>query len=239
MNPSRAPRVTAQADAILHRTGLFTNPYFTTLADGSMSKDIFRATQEQFFFAVRHFPRPMAALISRMPDPALRLDILRNLVEEHGEFRESQFHQNTFHKFLTSLGGSRPDLAGAAIAPAVHAFNCILMAACATDELDVGICCMGIVEKAFADISAMIGKAVVERGWVPASELVHYNLHTELDVRHADEFFAVVESGWDHPPRRIAIEQGLELGAYAFDQLYHGLLLHASMGSSLATQIPW
>ena len=82
------------------------------------------------------------------------------------------------------------------------------------DELDVGICCLGIIEHAFAGISGFIGKAVVNRGWVPASDLVHYALHAELDVRHAEEFFARVESGWEDVPRRTIIQQGLELGAY-------------------------
>ena len=82
---------------------------------------------------------------------------------------------------------------------------------------------MGIIEYAFADISALIGRAVTERGWVGADELVHYKLHAEIDVRHAEEFFAVIEKSWDDPARRSFIEQGLELGAYAFDRLYRDL----------------
>ena len=89
--------------------------------------------------------------------------------------------------------------------------------------LDVGICCMGIVEHAFARISAMIGKAVVERGWIAPQDLVHYTMHAELDIRHAEEFFAIVEPGWEDHRRRAMIEQGLGLGAYAFDQLYRGM----------------
>lgn len=221
---SRAPLVTAQADAVLQRSGLFENRYFRALSDGSMTKERFRASQEQFFFAVRYFPRPMAALVSRIPDPADRLDLLHNLVEEHGDFQAEQFHQNTFRRFLVSIGGQSPDLGGVRMAPAVHAFNSILMSACANDALEVGICCMGIIEQAFAVISAIIGRAVVERGWVASGDLVHYALHAQLDVRHADEFFAIVEAGFADQPRRELIEQGLELGAYAFDQLYRAML---------------
>ena len=50
--------------------------------------------------------------------------------------------------------------------------------------------------------------------------LVHYELHAQIDERHAEEFFAVIEPRWDDPVRRYFIEQGLELGAYAFDRLY-------------------
>ncbi|MDB5292784.1 MAG: iron-containing redox enzyme family protein [Phycisphaerales bacterium] len=228
MTLPRAPRVTACADAILQRVDLLNNPYFKALGDGSMSKECFRATQEQFLFAVRYFPRPMAALISRLPEPTLRIGILHNIVEEHGDFEESRFHQNTFRQFLSSIGSAGPKTDGPAMWPAVHAFNSILMSACACDELETGVCCLGIIERAFADISTLIGRAVVGRGWVAPNDLVHYTVHAELDVRHADDFFAMVEPEWDDPRRRCAVEQGLELGAYAFDALYRGLYTRAA-----------
>jgi pyrroloquinoline-quinone synthase len=82
---------------------------------------------------------------------------------------------------------------------------------------------MGIIEYAFSSISAIIGASVVERGWISQERLVHYKLHAEIDERHAEEFFAVIEHAWDIPARRYFIQQGLELGAYAFDRLYYDL----------------
>ena len=82
---------------------------------------------------------------------------------------------------------------------------------------------MGIIEYAFAGISALIGQAVVQRGWVRQEDLVHYALHAQIDERHAEEFFAVIEPSWDDQARRYFIEQGLELGAYVFDRLYWDL----------------
>ena len=221
--PSRAPRVTAQADAILKRVRILHNPYLDALQDGSMTLECFRRTQEQFFFAVTFFPRPMAALVGRIPDPRSRLDILHNLVEEHGEFQEQFFHHTTFQQFLRTLGSQPEKLAGMMLWPALRAFNSVLTASCVLDELEVGVACMGIIEYAFAGISAIIGKAVVERGWVSADRLVHYKLHAEIDERHAEEFFAVIERGWDDARRRYYIEQGLALGAYIFDRLYRDL----------------
>src|SRR5947207_5813329 len=101
---SRAPRVTACADATLKKIDILKNPYLDALQDGSMTLDCFRRTQEQFFFAVTFFPRPMAALVGRIADPRSRLDILHNLVEEHGEFQEQSFHHTTFQEFLRTIG---------------------------------------------------------------------------------------------------------------------------------------
>jgi len=223
MTKTRAPKVTARAQEIIARSGLLTNPYLGALRDGSMSLDAFRSTQEQFFFAVSFFPRPMAALVGRILEPALRLDILHNLVEEHGDFREDRFHHNTFREFLRLIGSEPPEFGTVALWPALRAFNSVLTCACVLDELEVGVACMGVIEQAFAHISASIGRGVVERGWVQADKLVHYRLHAEIDERHAEEFFAVVEPLWGDATKRYFIEQGLELGVYVFDRLYRDL----------------
>src|SRR5580765_6836023 len=105
---SRAARVTARADRVLEKSGIWRNPYLQSLQNGSMTLEAFRRSQEQFFFAVSFFPRPMAALVGRIPNPKARLDILHNLVEEHGEFNEDRFHHTTFQQFLRSIG-SEPE----------------------------------------------------------------------------------------------------------------------------------
>jgi pyrroloquinoline-quinone synthase len=219
----QAARVTACARQTLEKSGIWCNPYLQALRAGSMTLEGFRRSQEQFFFAVSFFPRPMAALVGRVPDPKARLDILHNLVEEHGEFNEELFHHTTFQRFLRSIGSDPEKLETAAPPPALRAFNSVLTCACVLDELEVGVACMGIIEYAFASISATIGQAVVQRGWVRQHELAHYALHAQIDERHAEEFFAVIEPRWDDPARRYFIEQGLELGAYAFDRLYWDL----------------
>ncbi len=218
-----APRTRARADEILARSGLYENPYFATLADGRMSLASFRASQEQFFFAVAFFSRPMAGLIARSPDYASRVDILHNVVEEHGDFRLGDSHAATFQVFLQSLGANTAEVRTTRPSPAVHAFNSVLYSACLLEDLEVGIACVGIIEYAFAELSARIGNGVVARGWVTREDLVHYTLHAELDQRHAEEFFRLVEPKWDDPTKRELIERGLALGAHVFDRLYREL----------------
>jgi pyrroloquinoline-quinone synthase len=228
----RAPQVTAAAEAALRHVGIADNPYLRALEDGSMSLEQFRRTQEQFYVAVWFYPRPMAALVARIPDPRARKDILHNLVEEHGEFHDEAIHEATFRRFLRSIGSPVQDFEHLPRWPEVRAFNCVLTAACLMDEIEVGVCCMGVIEQAFAGISARIGRAVVARGFVRSEDLVHYRLHASVDERHAEEFFAVVEAKWVDPARRYFVEQGLAMGAYVFDRLYRDLLLGALRGQA-------
>lgn len=216
--------VAREADSILARSDFAANPYLVALSKGSLSLEAFRATQAQFFYAVEFFSRPMAALVGRIPDPLRRLDILRNLIEEHGAFDPGAFHVSTFKTFLSSIGVDPEHLPDLVLWPEIRAFNSVLLSSAVHDELEVGVACMGIIEQAFATISGSIANSVVARGWVDPADLTHYRLHAEIDARHADEFYRVVEASWEDPARRYLIRQGLELGAYVFDRLYRDLL---------------
>src|SRR5437773_5581735 len=141
---SRAARVTARANHVLEKSGIWRNPYLQALQDGSMTLEGFRRSQEHFFFAVSFFPRPMAALVGRIPSPKARLEILHNLVEEHGEFNEEAFHHTTFQHFLRSIGSEPEKLEIGVRSPALRAFNSVLTCSCVLDELEVGVACMGI-----------------------------------------------------------------------------------------------
>jgi pyrroloquinoline-quinone synthase len=214
--------IRSAAQAQLSQRNIHNNPYFLALKT-DLSLPDFCQTQTQFFFAVTFFSRPMAALIGRIPDPTQRLTILHNLVEEHGDFDVAGFHHSTFLDFLERLGCPTDNIEEVILWPEVRAFNSTLSTACVLDEVEVGIACMGVIELAFADISATIGQAVIARGWLTAEQLTHYKLHAEIDNRHADEFFAILETSWQHPEKRYLIEQGLSLGAYIFNRLYTDL----------------
>lgn len=225
---SRAPKTTAYAQSVLNKLQFLQNPYFQALKNGEMSLEVFRKTQEQFYFAVTFFPRPMAALVAKIPEPKARLDILHNLLEEHGELHPEAFHETTFRKFLKNIGSPIEDFNQVSLWPELRAFNSVLTASCVLDEMEVGVCCMGIIEFSFSSVSALIAKAVLQRGWLTPELLSHYQLHEEIDTRHAEEFFAVVEPLWNREDRRYFIQQGLELGAYVFHRLYRDLYISGS-----------
>ena len=87
-----------------------------------------------------------------------------------------------------------------------------------------GVGVMGIIERMFAEISAWIGNEIVNRGWMTRSSLIHYTLDEELDIKHSQDFFDVLEYSWEESLEdQYAIEQGLRLGAYIFNRLYEDL----------------
>jgi pyrroloquinoline-quinone synthase len=214
----------AEAEKLLRGRPILEQSYFSRLVDGRMSAAEFSATQQQFYFAVRFFSRPIAALVARCPDSTTRMDLVHNLAEEQGDFMPTEAHDSTFLRFLASIGVSPDGMKQVEEGPAVRAFNCALLGACQGGELELAFGCLGIIEHTFADISALIGRAVVARGWVTEEDLVHYKLHAAIDKRHAEEFFAVIEPAWQTDPvKRRSIRQGLALGHHIFARLYEDL----------------
>jgi pyrroloquinoline-quinone synthase len=212
-------------DSILEETRASSNPFFLALRDGTFAKDDFIETQVQFFWAVVFFSRPMAALAAKIPTPELRLEIVRNVWEEHGEGDFKRIHGGTFLELMSRLGGlSLEDINSRALWPELRTFNTMLSGVCVLDEYLVGVGLMGMIERMFSEISAWIGQSIVDRGWLSRDQMIHYCLHEKLDIKHSQDFFDVLENAWDRSPEnRYAIEQGLRLGTFIFNRLYEDL----------------
>jgi pyrroloquinoline-quinone synthase len=212
-------------EVILKETAYENNPYFVNLKNGEFSEDDFIETQIQFYSAVIFFSRPMAALAAKIPTAALRVEIVRNVWEEHGEGSLERVHGNTFAILLSRLGGiTEQDIRKRALWPEIRCFNTVLAGASVLDDYLVASATMGIIERMFVDISLWLGKGIVERGWLKSDQMIHYNLHQNLDIKHSKDFFDVLQPAWDEDVKnRYLIRQGLTLGAYVFNGLYSGL----------------
>ena len=212
------------------RAAILDNEYFTALRQGTMSRAAFCETQKQFFFAVGYFSRPMAALLARIPDSGARAALIHNLADEHGladegeqpaAFNPQLAHDRTFLRFLGTLGVTPHEMGGTGERTPVRAFNSALMGACVAEPIEVALGCLGVIEYVFADVSALIGQVVVERGWVSFDQLVHYKLHAEIDKHHAAEFFQSTAAAWTGGGvGRENVESGVALGLYLFHRLY-------------------
>ena len=135
---------------ILDETDSKNNPFFVALRDGSFAKEDFVETQIQFFIAVIFFSRPMAAVAAKSPSAKQRVEVLRNVWEEHGEGETSAQHGETFLVLLDRLAGiTEDDVDRRVLWPEVRMFNTTLTGACVMDEHLVGVGVMGMIERMF------------------------------------------------------------------------------------------
>ena len=212
-------------EQVLKDTNYEENLYFVNLREKTFDRQDFIETQIQFFYCVIFFSRPMAALAAKIPTPELRLEVLRNAWEEHGEGSLTQAHGKTFLEFLRRIGNiSEEDVYLRGLWADVRIFNTTLSGVSVLDDFIIAVGVLGMIERMFSDISAWIGKGVIENGWLGEDEMIHYKLHQELDIKHSEDFFKIIELPFQKSAEnRYLIEQGLRLGATLFDNLYKGL----------------
>ena len=130
INHKTAPKIAAYANQVLDRIATLKNPYFMALQQ-------FRKTQEQLHFAASFFSRLVSALVGRIPHAKDRLDILHNVLEEHGDLNEDNFHATTFQRFLKSIESETAEFEKVIVSPQIRAFNSVLTASCTYDELEL------------------------------------------------------------------------------------------------------
>ena len=218
-------RLLSLVDDVRQDVDTLHNPYFQALASKTFERDAFVRSQVQFFSAVTFFGRPMATLASKVDDLPLRTELMRNVWEEHGEGLSTHTHTHTFLQLLAKLGVDSDEVFAVPPGPSVRAFNVALQGACVVEDVDVGLCVMGIIERTFADLSRAIGLGIVDNGWLREDEVVHYKVHESLDIKHADDFFAAVTLDDDNLG---TLRSHLQLGAHLFDQLYRSLFIECA-----------
>ena len=216
-NPSEA--LIREAQQTWADLNLFKSPYFSSLLNGKMTKEHFIHTQKAFYHAVSYFSRPMCLLASRINSTSARMELIENIYEEHGEMDPESFHENTFKKWLQRLqSGSEIDLP---LAPCIDSFNSALIGVCQADPVEKGICCLGIIEYMFSHISKTIAESVVQLNWISHQNLIHYNLHADLDVKHAQDLFEIVNK-LPNSNLNTCLE-GIRLGSFIFARLFDDL----------------
>ncbi|MFP2925565.1 TenA family transcriptional regulator [Pyxidicoccus sp. 3LG] len=199
-------------------------PYLRALRDGSFGREDFVETQLQFFGAVSHFSRPMALLASRLPRPDQRLPLVENVFDEHGRGDLGHGHEQTFLLLLQRLGADMNRVRRCASWPEVRAFNAALTGVASFDTPLTGFAVFGIIEDLFSGISLELGRGIVSRGWLAASDVAHYPTHATLDEEHAEGFYRQLDGPYGEDARTAEeIEQGIALGGHLFQRLYEDL----------------
>lgn len=207
----------------LDQNNFVDNIFFQGLKNGELSFEQFVVTQNQFYYAVVHFTRPLALVAGSIPDYESRINILKNIWEEHGEGDINKTHGKTFIEFLKRLTGK--EFGQVPAIKAVKQFNETLDETCKSAPYLMSVAMIGMIERMFSEISHFIGAAVIERSWMEPSQMIHYSVHQELDVIHAQDFFDILKPFEDREEE--IIREGLALGATTFLMLYHDLLKEA------------
>ena len=209
---------------LIKSTPIDEQPFFTFLLNGTMDKEQFKKSQISLIDAVEFFSRPMFVILSKLNTYKERLPIIENILDEHGNGEIDKAHGNTFRQYLVSLGATKKEINNRNLNKAVLEYNNALIKCATNNPTERGLAMMGMIEKRYSKISAIIVKEILKKKWVSKDLLYHYSLHEELDVEHAEGFFNIIKDGWEDMDSRKEIQKGLTLGNSMILNLYNGIL---------------
>lgn len=139
-------------------------------------------SQIPFFYAVQEFPKMLLNLASVIPTTEQRVLLMKNIVEEHGNFNEKSFHTTTFIQHLNALGlGNKPLTKSPFVSAWINWFYITPMqpyqkaSALAAVEYIYAVVCETIVN-------------VLQKHSIASP---HYKKHSVLDWEHAQELLEV------------------------------------------------
>jgi pyrroloquinoline-quinone synthase len=216
------PKLKDHLETAIFSLKLEEHPYFQALLSGKVSKSQFLKSQIEFSHAVSFFSRPMAQVISNIPETIPRMAIVDNLWEEHGKGIPEKVHGQTILTLIDRLGGNSSEIDQTSLTPNIEIFNQSLRGASAFEDYRFAASMFGAIERTFVDISGMICSAIINNGWLPEGKITHYSLHKEIDIIHAEDFLKVVNNDWDNEDHRKTIKDGVMFGAYLFTNVYSG-----------------
>ena len=197
--------------------------YFLWMQSPKTDRAAFMYSQLPFQSAVESFSQPLAAVLSKIPTLEMRMGLMANLSEEHGNTTLQRSHKDTFRQYLRSLGATDNDLVMERNI-AVLAFSQSILNYCLTQSASSGAAILGMIEYLYVDISSNISKTISDRHWVIPGSQSHYSNHETLDVSHSQDLLQLAQTDWDDSRSRSHVNQSLILGAHYFWNLYQGLL---------------
>lgn len=220
-----------KAQEIILRNEIETHQLFRGLLNDSFNSSEIESIGLEIFQVVLVFPRFLSAMITRIEDYKLRMDLVENLFEEHGRMKIEKVHSETYINFLKKIGlneqtilNSRPNL------PAIVYTRGILNL-CLHENILEGLAALAVIEEIVARVSITTGKFARKFSAQEKGHVDHFSDHEVLDLAHSREIYQIVAHYAESQKDRVSKQElersillGLELGCYYQKSLYTDII---------------
>lgn len=231
LNIFNVDSIQKNAQEIIFKEEIETHDLFKGLLENSFSPAEIESIGLEIYQVVLVFPRFLSAMITRIDDYKLRMDLVENLFEEHGRMKVDKVHSETYVTFLNKLGienakihKSRPGL------PSIVYTRGVLQL-CLQENILEGLAALAIIEEIVARVSISTGKFARNYGNRDKGHVDHFSDHEVLDLAHSREIYQLVALYAESQRMRISEEEmeqsirlGLKLGCYYQKRLYDDIL---------------
>ena len=172
----------ARLDALVAEKHLLKHPFYVLWNEGKLSREDLRQYAVSYYPQVANFPRYVSGVHASCEDPALRQELLENLIEEE---RGAENHPALWRRFAASLGAASPDLASAPRTPEVAAAVEEFLASTGSGSVAEGLAALYAYESQIPEIAKTKREGLAAfYGISDAAATKFFTVHEEADVWH-------------------------------------------------------
>lgn len=195
-------------DSIVDEKHLLKHPFYTAWTRGELTLDALRGYAAQYYQHVAAFPRYLSAIHSQTPDLETRQYLLENLIDEE---RGAESHPELWLRFAEAIGCDRNDVRAATALPETSHCDSTFRRVARTAGPVAGLAALYAYESQVPAVAQSkidglkLHYGINGDGIDGADALAFFNVHLEVDERHAEIARALLE-GAPEDERERAIE---------------------------------
>lgn len=169
-------------DALVAEKHLLKHPFYTMWTEGKLTRENLRDYAVAYYPHVAAFPRYVSAVHAQSPDPALRQELLENLIEEE---RGEANHPALWRRFAGSVGAEENALSSKPGLPEVAALVETFLDATRNGSVAEGLAALYAYESQIPEIAKTKREGLMAFYGIGDEEAVRFfTVHEKADVWH-------------------------------------------------------
>lgn len=180
-----------KADQEIARYDLLKHPFYQAWSAGELTKEDLKFYAEQYFHQVSQFPTYLTALHSRLPEGAMRRDVLANAYEEecHG-----LAHSELWLRFAEGVAGAGSSLDEKTPIPEVSELVKAFRALATEAPVASAFGALFAYESQVPKIAAEKRNGLMQHYGADDRTCSYFTLHEKADVFHANVWRKIISS---------------------------------------------
>lgn len=169
-------------DRLIAERHLLKHPFYVLWNEGKLSREHLRRYAISYYPHVAAFPRYVSAVHAGSPDPALRQELLENLIEEE---RGEDNHPALWRRFAVALGAREEELSADPRTPEVAELVGAFLETTRRGSVAEGLAALYVYESQIPEIARTKREGLAAFYGIADPEAVRFfTVHEEADVWH-------------------------------------------------------
>jgi pyrroloquinoline-quinone synthase len=169
-------------DRLIEQKHLLRHPFYVLWSAGKLTREHLREYAISYYPHVAAFPRYVSAVHAGSPDPALRQELLENLIEEE---RGEENHPALWRRFAAAVGARDEDLSGEPRTPEVASLVRSFLETTRSGSVAEGLAALYAYESQIPEISKTKREGLAAfYGITDPDAIRFFSVHETADVWH-------------------------------------------------------